>query len=56
LALSGGNNNNNNHDNTNDVIDMPVIDMDIKTIKFMAFEFFPNDIMQFFMKNEQNKK
>ena len=35
-------------------IHMPVIDMDNKTIRFMAVEFFPNDIMYYFMKNEKS--
>ena len=35
-------------------IDMPVIDMDNKTIKFMAVEFFPNDIMKYFLQIEKD--
>jgi len=33
-------------------LDMPVLDMDSNTVKFMAIKFFPNDIMQYFMKIE----
>jgi hypothetical protein len=33
----------------NSILDMPVFDMDNKTIKYMAVQFFPNDIMQYFM-------
>ena len=35
-------------------LDMPIIDMDDKTVKFMAVEFFPNDIMQYFMQTQRN--
>jgi len=39
-------------------ITMPLIDMDNKTTKFMAVEFFPNDIMKYFMQIQilENKK
>ena len=30
-------------------LDMPLIEMDNKTVKFMSVEFFPNDIMFYFM-------
>jgi hypothetical protein len=33
-------------------LDMPVLDMDNKIVKFMAVKFFPNDIMQYFMQIE----
>jgi hypothetical protein len=33
----------------NSILDMPVFDMDNKTIKYMAVQFFPNDIMKYFM-------
>ena len=33
----------------NTILNIPVLDMDDKTIKFMAVKFFPNDIMQYFM-------
>lgn len=36
-------------------IDFPVIDMDFKTVKFMAVEFFPNDIMKYFLQIEKDK-
>ena len=32
-------------------LNMPVLDIDNKTIKFMAVKFFPNDIMQYFITN-----
>ena len=34
---------------------MPVFDMDNKTIKYMAVQFFPNDIMQYFMQIHTNQ-
>ena len=34
-------------------LDMPLIDMDNKTVKFMSVEFFPNDIMFYFMQNRK---
>ena len=41
----------NNNISENDIsLDMPVFNMDNKTVKFMAIKFFPNDIMQYFMK------
>lgn len=36
-------------------IDFPIIDMDVKTVKFMAVEFFPNDIMKYFLQIEKDK-
>ena len=36
----------------NITINMPVFDMDDQTVKYMAIKFFPNDIMQYFMKKE----
>ena len=36
-------------------IDFPIIDMDIKTVKYMAVEFFPNDIMKYFLQVEKDK-
>ena len=33
-------------------LDIPLFDMDDKTVKFMAIKFFPNDIMQYFMKSD----
>jgi hypothetical protein len=36
-------------------IDFPIIDMDLKTVKFMAVEFFPNDIMKYFLQLEKDK-
>jgi len=33
-------------------LDIPILDMDNKTVKFMSVEFFPNDIMQYFLKKE----
>ena len=36
-------------------IDFPIIDMDVKTVKFMAVEFFPNDIMKYFLQVEKDK-
>ena len=33
-------------------LDIPLFDMDNKTVKFMAIKFFPNDIMQYFMKSD----
>ena len=36
----------------NNTLNMPVFDMDDQTVKYMAIKFFPNDIMQYFMKNE----
>jgi hypothetical protein len=36
-------------------IDFPIIDMDLKTVKFMAVEFFPNDIMKYFLQVEKDK-
>ena len=36
-------------------IDFPIIDMDVKTVKFMAVEFFPNDIMKYFIQVEKDK-
>ena len=37
-------------------IDFPIIDMDIKTVKYMAVEFFPNDIMKYFLQVEKEKE
>jgi hypothetical protein len=37
-------------------IDFPIIDMDVKTVKFMAVEFFPNDIMKYFLQVEKGKE
>ena len=39
----------------NSILDMPVFDMDNKTIKYMAVQFFPNDIMQYFMQIQTNQ-
>ena len=36
-------------------IDFPIIDMDDKTVKYMAVEFFPNDIMKYFLQIEKTK-
>ena len=36
-------------------IDFPIIDMDVKTVKYMAVEFFPNDIMKYFLQVEKEK-
>lgn len=36
-------------------IDFPIIDMDNKTVKYMAVEFFPNDIMKYFIQIEKDK-
>jgi len=36
-------------------IDFPTIDMDNKTVKYMAVEFFPNDIMKYFLQIEKTK-
>ena len=38
----------------NSILDMPVFDMDNKTIKYMAIQFFPNDIMQYFIQIQSN--
>ena len=46
-------NNMNSLETSNNLIslDMPLIEMDNKTVKFMSVEFFPNDIMFYFMQN-----
>lgn len=35
----------------NIILEMPVFDMDDKTVKYMAIKFFPNDIMNYFSTN-----
>jgi len=52
LSVSNNNISETNISETNTSLDMPVFDMDDKTVKFMAVKFFPNDIMQYFMKND----
>lgn len=42
-------------DNIQFALDIPILDMDNKTVKFMSVEFFPNDIMQYFLKKEIKK-
>ena len=36
-------------------LDMPVFEMDNKIIKYMTVQFFPNDIMQYFMQIQTNQ-
>ena len=38
----------------NIILDMPIFHMDNKTIKYMAIQFFPNDIMQYFIQIQSN--
>ena len=39
----------------NITLDIPILDMDNKDVKFMAVEFFPNDIMKYFLQIEKEK-
>jgi len=38
----------------NIILDMPIFNMDNKTIKYMAIQFFLNDIMQYFIQIQSN--